>query len=568
MTLSVFRDRAKRSFLIFLSSLIIFCSVHYAYTESVEAADFVIGLTASLSAGPLLTALLVGGVVVAGVITIDKYMSLTPAERQQLQDDIVQGFQDFVAEQEKHIALEQDQSLTDQQAADIGVANAREVVNNFITNCLDRTRTTGKSLKLSTVRYWKQFCGTLKDIMDNDFTMDQVIPSPDNPVEVPHSTDLENTVSIVKTNTDNTFVFFDGNYFILKGSFRDVFYEGFEGSDVSETIRLPFVVKKFEPNSPFVYYEVQQLYIDRMYFNGTYTSVLGGAYQASGDTSSIDNYTTLPLLTFSSTFGWGELDNLRGKGYVDILSVGKTWGDVQQWMRDLQSRIMDNKLGEEIASGRRRLIAEGDYVGTVFEDTGSIPIKKKGLREEEGVAVGSVGWDLPADDTWDDVLQGVLPFPQAPSETGTIEVPYPQVVPGEAEGEVEFPIDEPVEDSDPKEEGEEGDPDEPTTPEDVINQQGGLFYPETMDLTEIFPFCIPFDIIYLFDTYLNGSATAPVFEIPIVYPEAIQDDMGSESYIVTIDMADYVVLRDVMRVFLLLLFILGLMKITRSLIRG
>ena len=89
-----------------------------------------------------------------------------------------------------------------------------------------------------------------------------------------------------------------------------------------------------------------------------------------------------------------------------------------------------------------------------------------------------------------------------------------------------------------------------------------------MDLTELFPFCIPFDIIYLVKKFDVSGANAPVITLPLKYPNAIRGAMGSDRYVVTIDLGDYVVVRDVIRIFLLLLFIAGLMKVTRDLIRG
>ena len=160
-------DISKRILMLFIAFWITFVSVFSAYQESCECAEYVAGIVTATASGPLLTALLVGGAVVAGGIAVYKIATTTPEDYRNFKSDLKTGFQEFVAEREKQIALEENQNLTDQEASDLGVANAREHVNNFWTRAVDTTRRSATGIKQKTMQYWKEFNAEISDVADN-----------------------------------------------------------------------------------------------------------------------------------------------------------------------------------------------------------------------------------------------------------------------------------------------------------------------------------------------------------------------------------------------------------------
>lgn len=89
------------------------------------------------------------------------------------------------------------------------------------------------------------------------------------------------------------------------------------------------------------------------------------------------------------------------------------------------------------------------------------------------------------------------------------------------------------------------------------------------DLTTVFPFCIPFDLIRVFNV-LKADPVAPIFEfdfttLPVFdeVPEQYHDNM-----VFKLDMRDYDDFVKVVRVFVFLSFVLFLIIKTRDLVRG
>lgn len=105
------------------------------------------------------------------------------------------------------------------------------------------------------------------------------------------------------------------------------------------------------------------------------------------------------------------------------------------------------------------------------------------------------------------------------------------------------------------------DPDnpQPENPEDEVK-------PYTADLKDVFPFCIPFDLIHLFEVF-DAEPEAPVFEIPIdlqVDNPFTGASIVSYKDTIKIDLSDYEEPIKVIRVFEVIFFLIGLMLITRS----
>ncbi|MEE0818278.1 MAG: hypothetical protein UIK35_06855 [Coprococcus catus] len=101
----------------------------------------------------------------------------------------------------------------------------------------------------------------------------------------------------------------------------------------------------------------------------------------------------------------------------------------------------------------------------------------------------------------------------------------------------------------------EPDPDAPATDEEAAKY--------TADLTTVFPFCIPFDLIRAFKV-LSAEGEAPVYKMPLKID--YKSIHVSEAW--QIDMSDFASVIQILRVMETLGFIVGLILVTRKLIRG
>lgn len=120
------------------------------------------------------------------------------------------------------------------------------------------------------------------------------------------------------------------------------------------------------------------------------------------------------------------------------------------------------------------------------------------------------------------------------------------------------PNPDPSPDPDPSPEPEpspEPDPDAPATDEEAAKY--------TADLTTVFPFCIPFDLIRAFKV-LSAEGEAPVYKMPLKID--YKSIHVSEAW--QIDMSDFASVIQILRVMETLGFIVGLILVTRKLIRG
>ena len=115
-------------------------------------------------------------------------------------------------------------------------------------------------------------------------------------------------------------------------------------------------------------------------------------------------------------------------------------------------------------------------------------------------------------------------------------------------------------DPDPNPDPDNPDPDNPDpTPEEEAS-------PYKADLKEIFPFCIPFDLIHLLKVF-EADAEAPVFEFPL---DIELDNPWTGEKVVDyhhtfkLDMSDYEPVVKILRIFQVVFFIIALMLITRQ----
>lgn len=102
------------------------------------------------------------------------------------------------------------------------------------------------------------------------------------------------------------------------------------------------------------------------------------------------------------------------------------------------------------------------------------------------------------------------------------------------------------------------------TPEDPTPEQEAS--PYKADLREVFPFCIPFDLIHLLKVF-EADAEAPVFEFPL---DIELDNPWTGEKVVDyhhtfkLDMSDYEPVVKILRIFQVVFFIIALMLITRQ----
>lgn len=102
------------------------------------------------------------------------------------------------------------------------------------------------------------------------------------------------------------------------------------------------------------------------------------------------------------------------------------------------------------------------------------------------------------------------------------------------------------------------------TPEDPTPEQEAS--PYKADLREVFPFCIPFDLIHLLKVF-EADAEAPVFEFPL---DIELDNPWTGEKVVDyhhtfkLDMSDYESVVKILRIFQVVFFIIALMLITRQ----
>ena len=105
------------------------------------------------------------------------------------------------------------------------------------------------------------------------------------------------------------------------------------------------------------------------------------------------------------------------------------------------------------------------------------------------------------------------------------------------------------------------DPDNPETP--TPEEEAS---PYKADLREIFPFCIPFDLIHLLKVF-DAEAEAPVFEFPLdieMNNPWTGEKVVDYHHTFELDMADYEPVIKILRIFQVIFFIIALMLITRQ----
>lgn len=302
---------------------------------------------------------------------------------------------------------------------------------------------------------------------------------------------------------------------------------------------------------------------------------------------------------------WSFDEICMGVHYVVIVAFGSqiafysvseyiySWG--QKWTDEIDRIFLDSYLGsygydiaiDGTAVDRREAHSaiSGVTVNNPAEPVTGVKILWTNVcypwQRVLGVPIPGISQPLPRDDAYDKAYNPAIPGTTdvvTPGNTITEEEDGTKTVAGDYVIDVALPVafpidltkgivigkDVPVEDvmektgTDDKTDDKEDDKNKPVTPDIPDTDVGaGL----VADLKSIFPFCIPFDLIACIKG-LAAEGEPPKWVMRIPMPL-------DYTWVITVDMADFEGVVKVLRVGEDVLFIIGLIMITRSLmIRG
>ena len=540
------------AFSVFLSSLLL------SY-ENVNAFDLPTAFWGTLEySRAFWTAMNTGGAFKNG-ISLHSFELASRDDMQDFQTKVLLSYKAFCVWKELNKIKTENPSISEEEANSQAMTQGEQDYNSFVNNAINVNGTT-KNITLKDYGYWREFCKSFTSIAKNGLGSGDISPNSRITVPLYIYQGITGVTATPQNNIGaNTFVY-DDKYYITSGHYT--YYDKYNGTyesvsvDVGDVptdrIRVP-VVYTYDFGSGT---SCQLVYLD---FNRLSGSYIGANAQASENLGESNNFisnvnrfistTDIPMCIYKDRNDFNTYrTNLENFVIQDISTPAL------DWQYDID-HALQTQVGVSVKEG-------GQEKADVVPD-GYIPVKRSGLKVGEETATGVIGWDIPDTAT----LEGAIANPNEKEReeriaTGIISVPAEDVVGAdEDDTAITFPRDAAIdvpEDEDPAKE---------ETVDDVIADQGGEFYPTQMDITEFFPFCIPFDIAYCVNKFHVSVGSAPVIHIPIVYPRALQGILG-ESYDVVIDFNEYVALRNVIRYFILLLFIIGLMQVTRNLIRG
>lgn len=568
----------KRILMIFVAFWITVLSVFSSYKEA-QCAE--VGVVAGVAVGlkSILTALTVGGVlkgvavaggVILGGIGLHELATMTDEDVEDFKTGIKDSFQDFVKEYEKNQIIQDNAQITEQEAITQATNKAIGITKNFWDNAIDVTTTTGKGLTLESVDRWTKFNEVVGVMAVRDYSQTNIgseITS-SSVISVPVLTGINSHTFTNMTNLGSNCAKIGNSWYITDGQIYNGYVYG------------GFMSYKVNANDPvFVYYNTDTNLVNTWAVNVNTNEVYRcrpNLYGWTGNVSGVYENTNIPIMHMSYGTVFGNNDqafyDYVSANWRSLFSVSEPEEEFTSTEALLKHIFENNGIAQSINQGVRDMVNEQKK--TLIK-SGDIPIKKSSLRvydvpdSDVSGYTGEIGWDIPQGLV--DSFPANPSFPRVAGETGVITVPLPNVIPKEGEdGTVVIPEDTPIEDT--ADIGDEIPDDEPVDPEpqptikDWIDENIGPFFPSGMDITNFFPFCIPFDIYYMF-TSLVATPETPRFEIPFAYPSQLQPYLG-ESYTFVLDFADFEIVARILKIMLSLLFIFGLMKITRSIIRG
>lgn len=549
--------KIKRVFLIFISVCIFGITIYSDY-QSVKAFDIPTAFWGTLEASRAFwTALQAGGGVRGGGVSMAAFEHSSREDMHDLQVQVMLAYTAFCIWKEKTVLKIAHPDWSDDEINQQAEVNGRLASDRFQNSAINVTDTT-KNLTIKDFGYWKEFCDSFYSISKNPQGSGGSGSIGENTVVNPYFVNISNNAVNANTKSNiggNTFVY-NGKNYIFKGYYptdlnqiTEIEYGGYNVSN--DRVRIPYVAIYLQGGVVYVYFSFVDVNIL------TQAIITQGNYQAPAyygklqDMINSINNTTFPTICGNNLNQIKDYVNTNG---YEILSVSSGGEDLKEYEELLNNALDNTEAGkaikEGVDNGQDEIIKEG-YV----------PVKRSTVRTGEETATGAVGWDVPdtrtlegaiaVPDTQDDVVEGM----------GIISVPEDVVTPKDDDTVAEWAKDEPISIPDTK--------DEPISKpiDDVISDQYGDYYPTQISLADFFPFCIPFDIYYCVQKFNVSQGQAPIIHIPIVYPKKLQGALG-ESYDVIIDFNNYIALRNIIRAFILIFFLVGLMQLTRNLIRG
>lgn len=505
----------KKITIMVLTVVITVSSVTMQYEKTTYAA---LTTTVVTVGGIVLTLLALGGVVVA----TSGGISPTPADRR-FAEHVEDTFYDFMTTGN----YMQEGGLPEMTESEVAAVNAE------FYEMMDVTKTGVQNVSDKFWECWKSFCGTVReDIATYEEYWDKV-----------ESGEIDITQEDLACYSFSADVYTEGQ---AVGTYNGVEYK----FDLSG--RGLFIIYSAVYGYRFaLVYQNGGGYVSsvtlpcKCYRDGSLISIttgtgfsFGNAFAASvpiinenNVSAFINNGCDISYAENFETMGAQQPDGIMGDGndYGLTSGHGYEWGNVKDWLHD--------------GVGNTDVLT-GDFCGTR-------------------------SWDWVRDKIWEKYMNGELTYEQAMAYTNAVAVsqtgvydpaiervrvdplavvlPLPDVYVGEWEDTIDPPSDEEEEEK------------------PVADIQGGINAATAAGLgsvlTNVFPFCIPFDLFYLVDV-LNAEPETPHFEFLIPFPDPVED------YTWVVDFEKFEEIAKIVRVCETILFIGGLILITRNIIKG
>lgn len=544
--------KIKRVFLIFISVCIFGITIYSDY-QTVKAVDIPTAFWGTLEASRAFwTALQAGGGVRGGGVSTAAFEHSSREDMHDLQVQVLLAYTAFCIWKEKAALKIAHPDWTEEQINQQAEVDGRLASDRFQNSAINVSDTT-KNLTIKDYGYWREFCDTLHSINNSGITGGEI---GENTIVKPPFYNYTDAELNNKTSIGGNCIEIDNNYYVSKGTYYRLFPSQkilYNSESTYDRINLYYILSFIYDNSlrmrsvHIIYNALKNELIYYDYDNDYWA--LGGSFSETVENTDFPYYVCNSLSEAIDVF-----NRVRETWKNELKVTDNDSTEKKDYENMLENALNNTEAGKAIKEG-------ADNGQEEIVKSGAIPVKRSTVKTGEETATGAVGWDVPdartlegaiaVPDTQDDVVEGM----------GIITVPEDVVRPKSDDTVAEWAKDEPISIPDTK--------DEPISKpiDDVISDQYGDYYPTQVSLADFFPFCIPFDIYYCVQKFNVGQGEAPVIHIPIVYPKKLQGALG-ESYDVIIDFNNYIALRNIIRAFILIFFLVGLMQVTRNLIRG
>lgn len=380
-----------------------------------------------------------------------------------------------------------------------------------------------------------------------------------------------------------------GNYHCVRNGPKDVYYGQSGGTSDEFVLRHKYYAPLFAPyynryqtgsNSRFVDTVFPQYFpnksLDDLYSDFKLREIKNkNYYDVLIDVGTLENFEQFCDLVKTGEYTLAELLNLMERGWItQIKNKEKQWEGIKNHGKTAKETLDDPEKGKKYKTSTGKVNLDSLKEGTEKQTTikHGQPLYEflgdptAGTELEPGAAPGAnpgTGTNPDADtsvvigpdfagvpDTWWGADYNPSNDPDASTDPGTNPGTDPGTDPGTNPG------------TDPGNNGEGGnnnDPDgkKPFTP----GFSGDSDDPDNVQWYERFPFSIPWDVMRII-SFFSAEKEAPVFEIPAQF-----DFIGVKETI-KIDLAQFSQCIKVIRVFIILSYVSGLVLVTRKIIKG